>query len=241
MSVLKLSYQNELYELKKWIDITSANLQRLGQVAHTYPEVQRTQHLIYTIAAGVQNDHPFYASTLQRLAEILFQMNGLGGICLNLVVFGELIVIIRHIEAEPVVVQFWAEIHPRIIRVSRELYVDGHYSTAAEKAVKEVETRLREKFAELKPNATTPKEIGDIIGALVSENGKFKFCDTADASGKNYRRGVQLLFEGIMAAYRNPAAHANLHYEKREAMEQIVLASQLMFVLDKPQLEQETV
>ena len=36
--------------------------------------------------------------------------------------------------------------------------------------------------------------------------------------------------------YRNPAAHANLQYEKREAMEQIMLASQLMYVLDKPQL-----
>ena len=49
-------------------------------------------------------------------------------------------------------------------------------------------------------------------------------------------RGIQSLFEGIMAAYRNPAAHANLQYEKREAMEQIMLASQLMYVLDKPQL-----
>ena len=36
-----------------------------------------------------------------------------------------------------------------------------------------------------------------------------------------------------MVAYRNPAAHANLQYEKREAMEQIMLASQLMYVLDK--------
>lgn len=52
----------------------------------------------------------------------------------------------------------------------------------------------------------------------------------------DYRRGIHSLFEGIMAAYRNPAAHANLQYEKREAMEQIMLASQLMYVLDKPQL-----
>ena len=70
----------------------------------------------------------------------------------------------------------------------------------------------------------------------MSENGAFKFCDTTTASGRDYRRGIHSLFEGIMAAYRNPAAHANLQYEKREAIEQIMLASQLMYVLDKPQI-----
>ena len=43
-------------------------------------------------------------------------------------------------------------------------------------------------------------------------------------------------YQEVMLQYRNPAAHANLQYEKREAMEQIMLASQLMYVLDKPQL-----
>lgn len=170
------------------------------------------------------------------VANILFQQNEMGAIFLNPAAFGELAVIVRHIEAEPVVVQFWAEIHPRIANVSHELYVDGHYSTAAEKAVKEVESRLREKFLELKTGAAVPAKIGDVIGALMSENGAFKFCDTTTTSGKDYRRGIHSLFEGIMAAYRNPAAHANLQYEKREAMEQIMLASQLMYVLDKPQL-----
>lgn len=143
---------------------------------------------------------------------------------------------VRHIEAEPVVVQFWSNIHPRIANVSHELYADGHYSTAAEKAVKEVESRLREKFLELKTGVAVPAKIGNVIGALMSENGAFKFCDTTTTSGRDYQRGIHSLFEGIMAAYRNPAAHANLQYEKREAIEQIMLASQLMYVLDKPQI-----
>lgn len=167
---------------------------------------------------------------------ILFQGNGMSPALVNPVAFGELMVIICHIGAEPSIARFWSAIHPRIAKVSRELYTDGHCSTAAEKAVKEVESRLREKFSELKPSAAVPSKIGDVIGALMSENGAFKFCDTTTTSGRDYRRGIQSLFEGIMAAYRNPAAHANLQYEKREAMEQIMLASQLMYVLDKPQL-----
>mgnify|MGYP004665609899 FL=1 len=173
---------------------------------------------------------------LHGIANNLFQGNGMSPALVNPVAFGELMVIICHIGAGPSIALFWSAIHPRIVNVSHELYVDGHYSTAAEKAVKEVESRLREKFLELKTGAAVPAKIGDVIGALMSENGAFKFCDTTTTSGRDYRRGIQSLFEGIMAAYRNPAAHANLQYEKREAMEQIMLASQLMYVLDKPQL-----
>lgn len=231
---MKLPYENELYELRKWIDFTNTNLQM--QFLYTPQEIQCVYQWISAIARGIQTDYPFYATILPRIADILFPRNTIGTAFLNHTAFGELMVIIRHIEAEPVVVQFWSEIHPRIVTVSYELYVDGHYSTAAEKAVKEVESRLREKFSELKPSAAVPSKIGDVIGALISENGAFKFCDTTTTSCRDYRRGIHSLFEGIMAAYRNPAAHANLQYEKREAMEQIMLASQLMHVLDKPQL-----
>lgn len=228
---MKLPYENELYELQKWIDFTNANLQM--QFLHTPQEIQRVHQWINAITMGIQADYPFYATTLPRIASILFIDNGMGAFILNQAAFGELVIIIRHIEAEPVVVQFWSAIHPRIVNVSHELYADGHCSTAAEKAVKEVESRLREKFSELKPSAAVPAKIGNVIGALMSENGAFKFCDTTTTSGRDYRRGIQSLFEGIMVAYRNPAAHANLQYEKREAMEQIMLASQLMYVLDK--------
>ena len=231
---MKLPYENEMYELRKWIDFTNANLNM--QFLKLPPEIQSVRQWISAIATGIQSDYPFYTAELPHIANILFQSNGMGAASLNIAAFGELVVIIRHIEAEPAVVQFWSEIHPRIVNVSRGLYVDGHCSTAAEKAVKEVEARLREKFVELKPDATVPAKIGDVIGALISENGAFKFCDTTTASGKDYRRGIYSLFEGIMAAYRNPAAHANLQYEKREAMEQIMRASQLMYVLDKSQL-----
>ena len=146
---------------------------------------------------------------LPGIANILFQGNGLSPALVNPVAFGELMVIICHIGAKPSIARFWSAIHPRIAKVSRELYTDGHCSTAAEKAVKEVESRLREKFSELKPSAAVPSKIGDVIGALISENGTFKFCDTTTTSGRDYRRGIQSLFEGIMAAYRNPAAHAN--------------------------------
>lgn len=233
---MKVPYQNELYELRKWIDNTNANLSLQLQFFRTQQEIQIVKQLIITIAAGIQGEYPFYASILPQIASILFPVNNMGTATLNPAAFGELVVIIRHIDAEPFSMRFWTAIHARITNVSYELYKDGHYASAAENAVKEVETRLREKFAELKPGTSVPSKVGDIIGALLSDNGVFKFCDTSNTSGKNYRRGIQSLFEGTMAAYRNPFAHANLQYDRREALEQIMLASQLMFVLDKKQI-----
>lgn len=233
---MKVPYQNELYELRKWIDNTNANLSLKLQFFRTQQEIQIVKQLIITIAAGIQGEYPFYASILPQIASVLFPVNNMGTATLNPAAFGELVVIIRHIDAEPFSMRFWTAIHARITNVSYELYKDGHYASAAENAVKEVETRLREKFAELKPGTSVPSKVGDIIGALLSDNGVFKFCDTSTTSGKDYRRGIQSLFEGTMAAYRNPSAHANLQYDMREAMEQIMMASQLMFVLDKQQI-----
>ena len=115
---MKLPYENELYELRKWIDNTNATLNM--QFLHTSQEIQRVYQWINAITMGIQTDYPFYAATLPRIASILFIDNGMGTFILNQAAFGELVIIIRHIEAEPVVVQFWPAIHPRIVNVSHE-------------------------------------------------------------------------------------------------------------------------
>lgn len=187
------------------------------------------------IAEDFVDEYPLYKDYLNHISERLFIIAGNPIIMpvLNPVVFGELCVIEWHLYNRPIDLQFWNNIHPRICRISRQLYADGHFSVSAEKAVKEVETRLRELFLELKPTATLPSKIGDVIGALLSENGAYQFVDTSTTSGKDYRRGIQSLFEGMFAAYRNPSAHENIEYSRREAEEQIMLASQLMYVLCK--------
>jgi len=70
---LKLPYENELYELRKWIDFTNANLHM--QFLHTPQEIQRVYQWINAITRGIQADYPFYATTLPCVANILFQQN----------------------------------------------------------------------------------------------------------------------------------------------------------------------
>ena len=90
---------------------------------------------------------------------------------------------------------------------------------------------MRELFKEGKPNSPIPKDAAGLIGALLSDNGFYQFCDTSEISGANFRKGVKSIFEGAFMAYRNPSMHANLTCSQREAFERIVQASQMMGIL----------
>lgn len=223
----------QMRNIEKWVfDINRA----LGTGTPIYIYQQEANSIIQAITLisnTIQTEYPFYSAELPGIAHNLFKPDPFNGLSINIAAFGELFIIIDHLSKEPVDTQFWTMIHPRIIKTSKDLYCDGYFDSASEKAVKEVETRLRELFNELKPNAFVPSKVTEIIGALLSENGCYQFCDTSTASGQDYRRGIKLLFEGLFAAYRNPSAHANIDCSKRQAFDQISLASQLMYVLDK--------
>lgn len=230
---MKTKYENELRSLQSWINNVNNGLVSGMPIVIDQTSANNTCYQINAVANGIKEEYPVYAKELKNISVNLFKNPTYGMVSLNDAAFGELFIIIHHVVQEPVDMAIWREIHPRIAGICQGLFCDGYYDSAAEKAVKEVESRLRELFQILKPGITVPAKVGDIIGALLSENGVYQFADLSTTSGKDYRRGIYLLFEGIFAAYRNPSAHENLPCTKREAMEQIILASQLMYVLDK--------
>ena len=230
---MKTTYENELRSLQNWVDNVNNGLASGVTIVIDLASANNTYDQIKAVANGIEDEYPFYATELKNIATNLFNIPAYGLISLNCAAFGELYIIIHHIVQEPVDMTVWHAVYPRIIGTSQGLFCDGYYDSAAEKAVKEVESRLRELFQELKPNAIVPAKVGDIIGALLSENGAYHFADLSTVSGRDYRKGIQSLFEGIFFAYRNPSAHKNLPCTKRESIEWIMLASQLMYVLDE--------
>lgn len=230
---MKIAYENELRALQSWINNANNGLTMMGAVTIDIVSANNTCYQISKIADSIANEYPFYATELRCITGNLFKGSAYGMVLLNNAAFGELFVIIQHIDQEPVDMAIWREIHPHIIRVSQELFCDGYFDSAAEKAIKEVEGKLRELFQELKPNTAVPAKVNDIIGALLTEHGAYQFADSSTVSGRNYRKGIQSLFEGFFSAYRNPSSHKNLPFTRRESIEQIILASQLMYVLEK--------
>lgn len=230
---MKTTYENELRSLQSWINNVNNGLLSGTPIVIDQASANNTCYQINAVANGINEEYPVYAKELKNISMNLFKNPTYGTVSLNDAAFGELFIIIHHVVQEPVDMAIWREMHPRIAGICQGLFCNGYYDSAAEKAAKEVESRLRELFQILKPGITVPAKVGDIIGALLSENGAYQFADLSTTSGKDYRRGIYSLFEGVFATYRNPSAHENLPCTKREAMEQIMLASQLMYVLDK--------
>lgn len=231
--IMKTTYENELRSLQNWINNVNNGLATGVPIIINPASADNTCYLINVVANGIEEEYPIYAVELKNISANLFKNSAYGSVTLNSAAFGELFIIIHHIIKEPIDMSIWRDIHPCVAKISQSLFGDGYYDSAAEKAVKEVESRLRELFQQLKPGVSVPVKVGDIIGALLTENGAYHFADLSTVSGRDYRRGIQFLFEGIFAAYRNPSAHTNLPYTRREAIEQIMLASQLMYILDK--------
>ena len=221
-----------LEELWRFVLNTDNCLRQNQPVMFQHQEANAVFNLIIKVADAIKDDYPFYSDELPQIVRNTFLPMGNGFYGLNTAAFGELFILTKHLHNEPQDTIVWTMLHPRIVGIAKEEFLDGHYASAANRSFVEVETRLRELFKELKPGVTVPGKVGDLIGALLTENGAYHFCDTSTQSGKDYRKGIQSLFEGSMAAYRNPSSHENLALSKEAAMEQIMLASQLMKVLD---------
>lgn len=221
------SYANELYELRKWVDDTSVSLKILMPIVFQ----QQVLQWIEVVALGVRDEYPYYYDILSQMLDSLFVKNSFGT-SLNRVAFGELSFIVNLIQKEPVSMDFWKEVHPRIKEHSYALYRDGHFVPAAKEAVGTVATCLRDEYKVLNPKAEVPSSIGDVIDSIFGEDGVFQFCDASTESGRSYRSGVLALTEGLMTAYRNSSTPENVQLERHEAIEQIMIASRLMYVLD---------
>lgn len=222
---------NALNELKRWIDNTNHQVQMGMNFVHIQAEILQVEALIKSVSQYIRTEYPFYADELPKIFSILFLQNPFGAYSLNLCAFGELYLIIKHVMQEPFTGCFWGNVHPRIVKASQALYYDKYYDSAAEKAIKEVETVLRELFAILKPTSAEPKNAMDIVNALLSAQTLYDF-DITTVSGKDYHKGIKQLFEACFAAYRNPSSHRNIAIGQREAFEQIALSSQLLYILE---------
>lgn len=117
------------------------------------------------------------------------------------------------------------DLHPRLGGKVRPIFLLGDYETAAFKAMKEVEVRVRD-LAGL-PN--------DLIGVNLMRKafnpGGGPLTDMAHDGGERQARAD--LFAGAIGSFKNPTSHRTVTYtDATEASEVIMLADLLMRILD---------
>jgi uncharacterized protein (TIGR02391 family) len=117
------------------------------------------------------------------------------------------------------------ELHPRLQGKIRPIFLLGDYETAAFKAMKEVEVRVRELSG----------LANDLIGvALIRQAFNCNSGPLTDQSNdKGERQARSDLFAGAIGSFKNPTSHRIVTYQDPiQASEVILIADLLMRILD---------
>jgi uncharacterized protein (TIGR02391 family) len=116
-------------------------------------------------------------------------------------------------------------LHPRLEGKIRPIFLLGDYETAAFKAMKEVEVRVRE-LAGLSNELIGVK----LMRQAFNPNGG-ALTDATHEGGERHARAD--LFAGAIGSFKNPTSHRTVTYtDPTEASEVIMLADLLMRILD---------
>ncbi len=125
----------------------------------------------------------------------------------------------------------WAFIHPQILQVSKQRFIDGYYADAVESAFKEINTRVKRLY---QMQTGEEKDGSDLMrNAFSPKNPILKFESLDSQSGKSIQQGYMDIFAGAMTGIRNPKAHENVTISDLQAVQILMFASLLMSKIDE--------
>lgn len=201
-------------------------------ILHSPSEIATVQNHLIHISQIVATEYPYFSNELFRLKDYLFIGYGV----LDAQVYGEVMAIFKALinEVNNPFNSIWRLIHPQIISVSKQLFLDGHYANAAEDAFIEINDRVKRIYKNINPETTKVPDGDAAMTTVFSVNNPLlKICDTSTESGQNEQKGFMFMLQGAMSALRNPKAHANIKITQDDAMRRIIFASMLMYKIDE--------
>lgn len=203
--------------------------------------VSRIREDILTVARVADNEDSQLYSQLIRAKEILFYRNQYGQAMLNIVALGEVVFGLDYLAAKQLTQknrpesedEIWSYIHPLIQKSSKQLFEDRHYANAAEDAYIEINDRVKNLYAIVKPGCKVPDGCAVMNIVFSTNNPLIKFCDQSTDTGVNRQKGYMQMLTGAMSALRNPKAHSNNEVlSAEESYRRLATASMLMYAID---------
>lgn len=114
---------------------------------------------------------------------------------------------------------FWSDLHPDVVRVSRKLFEDGHYAESVFAALTELNNKVKNYLLSTgKVSSGKGDRERDGADMMFRAFGMPKdstsplvvLGDLTTESGRNIQNGYTQIFAGTMPGIRNPKAHDNL-------------------------------
>lgn len=185
------------------------------------------------ISQDIESDEILFSQELFRLKDMLFQPNGF----INLIPYGEIIAILKYLnyKCNNPKNEIWSNIHPQIERVSKRLFLNGHFANAAEDAFIEINARVKKIYHKIEPSKPIPdgREVMNKVFAY-GEKAMIEVCDRPTENGNNIHEGTRFMLVGAMSALRNPKAHSNtVVITQEECVRRLMFASMLMYKIDE--------
>lgn len=115
-------------------------------------------------------------------------------------------------------------LHPRIIEVSKELFLDGYHWEAVFAAAKALVNYIKER------SGRHDLDGAPLVRTVFSRgNPILAFNDLADSTDQDEQEGMMHLFEGAVIGIRNPGGHSFPEGPEQRAIEYISLLSLLAY------------
>ncbi len=127
--------------------------------------------------------------------------------------------------------------HPRVKEIARKPFVEGNYVHAVFEATKVLEERLKRITGIDKTCRSLVQE------SLGGESPRVRFNRLQSQSEKDEQKGLQLIAEGICAAFRNPKGHepmdaSTVQINAAEALDQLAIISYILKRIDQAEVKQ---
>lgn len=125
----------------------------------------------------------------------------------------------------------WANIHPDITKVSKQLFNDEHYAQAVFSAFIEVNFRVKNIVKSKIGEELDGKDL--MFKAFNLGDPIIQLSNCSTKTEKNIQEGYGHLFAGAIQAIRNPKAHENIKIDENRAIHFLYLASLLIHKIDE--------
>ena len=118
-------------------------------------------------------------------------------------------------------------LHPGVVAVASDLYVDGHYSQAIFEALKALELRVR-------TQSGLDRSGRDLMAAAFGgDEPPIDLSVETGQSGRDEQEGLRFLFMGAIQGIRNPKGHENVKQEDpQRTLEYLAMVSVMFRRLD---------
>jgi uncharacterized protein (TIGR02391 family) len=125
---------------------------------------------------------------------------------------------------------FWPLMHPKVIEVSKKLYLDGHRKQAVQDAYIALEERVSGYYTTVKGERKYGTAL--MAAAFAKDNPVIRLFPTTDPNHEEKQDGYMQIYRGAMMAIRNPKAHSIFDVDEVDAIEMLFLASRLFKKID---------